>query len=118
MYRLKTNPWLHQWKALDYVMTHNTAAIFTDMGSGKTKIMIDCIVNRNFTFVMIIGTKKSCDVWEKEFNIHADIEKFLVKNLSGISTKGKVTAISETILIVNILSSGNIAFRPFKAKLP
>lgn len=98
MYRLKTSPWLHQWKALDYVMTHDTAAIFTDMGSGKTKIMIDCIINRSFTFVLIIGTKKSCDVWEKEFNIHADIEKFLVKNLSGISTKNKVTMISETIL--------------------
>lgn len=97
MYKLKTNPWPHQWKALDYVMTRDIAAVFTDMGSGKTKIMIDLIVNRDFDFVLIIGTKKSCDVWEKEFGIHSDIPKNFVFNLSGIPTPKKVSIMKENM---------------------
>ena len=97
MYKLKTNPWPHQWKALDYVMTRDHAAVFTDMGSGKTKIMIDLIVNRDFGFVLIIGTKKSCDVWEKEFEIHSDIPKDCVNNLSGIPTPNKVSIMKEKL---------------------
>lgn len=97
MYKLKTNPWPHQWKALDYVMTRDHAAIFTDMGSGKTKIMIDLIVNRDFGFVLIIGTKKSCDVWEKEFEIHSDIPKNCVNNLCGIPTSTKVSIMREKL---------------------
>ena len=97
MYKLKTNPWPHQWKALDYVMTRDLAAVFTDMGSGKTKIMIDLIVNRGFGFVLIIGTKKSCTVWEKEFEIHSDIPKNCVNNLSGIPTPRKVSIMKEKL---------------------
>ena len=97
MYKLKTNPWAHQWKALDYVMTRDEAAIFTDMGSGKTKIMIDLIVNRGFSLVLIIGTKKSCDVWEKEFEIHSDIPKNCVNNLSGVPTPSKVSIMKEKL---------------------
>lgn len=97
MYRLKTNPWAHQWKALDYAMVRDRAAIFTDMGSGKTKIMIDLIVNREFETILIIGTKKSCDVWEQEFQIHSDIPKNCVFNLSGIPTKDKVTLMQKNL---------------------
>lgn len=97
MYKLKTKPWKHQWKALDYVMVRDKAAVFTDMGSGKTKIMIDLIVNRGFSRVLIIGTKKSCDVWEKEFEIHSDIPKNFVFNLSGIPTPNKVSIMREKL---------------------
>lgn len=94
MYLLKTNPWKHQWFALDYVMTHDKAALFTDMGSGKTKIMIDMIQNRNLGLVLIVGTKKSCDVWEEEFTIHSDT-KNCVYNLSKMSTSDKVSFITK-----------------------
>lgn len=90
MYELKTKPWEHQWIGLDYVMTHEVAAIFTDMGTGKTKIMIDMIQNRDFGLVLIVGTKKSCNVWENEFKIHS-IGKNCVYNLSNLSTSDKVS---------------------------
>lgn len=90
MYKLKTKPWEHQWLGLDYVMTHEVAAIFTDMGTGKTKIMIDMIQNRGFGLVLIVGTKKSCDVWENEFKIHSD-RKNCIYNLSNLSTPDKVS---------------------------
>ena len=97
MYKFKTNPWEHQWKALDYTMTHPAAAIFTDMGSGKTKIMIDTIVNHGFMFTLIVGTKKACAVWEHEFTIHSDL-KNCVFNLCGMSTVNKVTFMKEKLL--------------------
>ena len=102
MYKLKTNPWLHQWKALDYLMVRDHAALFTDMGSGKTKVMIDLIVNRGFKFVLIIGTKKSCDVWEKEFEIHSDL-KNCVFNLCNHSTPDKLSIMKEKLHSAQIL---------------
>ena len=95
MYKLKTNPWSHQWKALDYTMTHPVAGIFTDMGSGKTKIMIDTVVNRDFGLVLIVGTKKSCDVWEEEIKVHSDISPELVFNLCEMSSASKTTFLTE-----------------------
>ena len=95
MYILKTNPWAHQWKALDYVMTHDNAAIFTDMGTGKTKIMIDMIVNKGFPVTLVVGTKKSCVVWENEFKIHSNLPSNFVCNLSILSTKDKVAYLKE-----------------------
>lgn len=97
MYKLKTKPWKHQWKALDYVMVRDKAAIFTDMGTGKTKIMIDLIVNRGFKVTLIVGTKKACDVWEKEFKKHSEIPENLVFNLCGIPTPKKVSIIEENL---------------------
>lgn len=94
MYLLKTEPWEHQWLGLDYVMTHEVAAIFTDMGTGKTKIMIDMIQNRDFGLVLIVGTKKSCDVWENEFKVHS-VGKNCVYNLSNLSTRDKVSLIKK-----------------------
>ena len=97
MYKLKTKPWKHQWKALDYVMVRDKAAVFTDMGTGKTKIMIDLIVNRGFKFTLIVGTKKACDVWKKEFKKHSEIPENLVFNLCGIPTPKKVSIIEENL---------------------
>lgn len=99
MYKLKTKPWKHQWKALDYVMVRDRAAIFTDMGTGKTKIMIDLIVNRGFSWVLILGTVKSCDVWEREFAKHSDIPKNFVFNLCGMPTPDKVSLMKEKLLL-------------------
>ena len=97
MYKLKTNPWAHQWAALDYMMTHDQAALFTDMGTGKTKIMIDTIVNRGFKRVLIVTTKKSCDVWDTQFEIHSEIPQNFRFKLSNLSTKEKVLLLKETL---------------------
>lgn len=108
MYKLKTNPWTHQWKALDYVMTHDFAAVFTDMGTGKTKIMIDMIVNKGFRTTVVVGTKKSCSVWENEFKIHSNLGSDSVCNLSILSTKDKVTYLKENRLTANSGASQSV----------
>ena len=129
MYELKTNPWKHQWSALDYLMTNDQCALFTDMGTGKTKILIDTIVNRGFKRVLIVTTKKSCDVWNKEFDIHSNIPKNLRFKLDELSTSGKVSKVRETfdrdkinqqirVYIVNYDSVWREPFASLVLKLP
>lgn len=47
----KTKPWEHQVKALEYLYDRDTAALYTDMGAGKSKIIIDLIVNKRWTLL-------------------------------------------------------------------
>lgn len=95
MYKFKTKPWAHQLMALDYLYPRDVAALYTDMGTGKTKIMIDLIVNRGFKFVLICCTNKGCAVWEKQISIHSDIRSEMVLNLAGVSSEEKVSRLTE-----------------------
>lgn len=84
--RYKTEPWEHQKKALKYLMKRDAAALYTDCGTGKTKVMIDLIQNRDFKRVLIVATNKACEVWEKQFAIHGLDGKFLVYRLNHLSS--------------------------------
>lgn len=86
----KTKPWEHQLKALEYLYERDAAALYTDMGTGKTKVMIDLIVNREFKRVLIVCTKKGCAVWEREFQKHSFYQPEFVQNVSELSTLKKV----------------------------
>lgn len=89
----KTEPWEHQRAALEYLYNRDCAALYTAPGTGKTKVMIDLIINRGFKRVLIVCTNKGCEVWQKQFKIHSDLPTFSVLNLSGMSTAGKVSAL-------------------------
>lgn len=97
-FKFKTKPWEHQLKALSYLYGKDTAALYTDMGTGKTKVMIDLIVNRGFKRVLITCTSKGCDVWEREFQKHSFIQPEFVQNLRGVSTPNKVQLIKSPAL--------------------
>lgn len=93
----KTKPWEHQLLAVEYMMDHKQAALYTDMGTGKSKVMIDTIINKGFSLVLIVCTNKGCEVWVDQFRIHSNLEAKNVINLSGISTDKKVAIASETL---------------------
>lgn len=127
MYRMKTEPWEHQLKALDYLMVRHIGALYTDMGSGKTKVGIDLIVNKGFELSLIVGTKKSCDVWEDEFTKHCDA-KICVFKLSNLSTSDKTSALKDILLQrkenlskgikqVMIINYDSVWRKPFSEKL-
>lgn len=85
--------------ALDYLYNKTAGALYTDMGTGKSKVIIDLIVNKRFKTTLIVCTKKGCGNWVKQFKIHSDIgENFLV-NLSEKTTQGKVTLLKEKLKI-------------------
>lgn len=89
----KTIPWEHQKAALSYLYRRDCAALYTAPGTGKTKVMIDLIVNRGFRRVLIVCTNKGCEVWKKQFRIHSNLPNSSVLNLSGMSTAGKVSTL-------------------------
>lgn len=97
-FTFKTKSWEHQLRALEYLYERDTAALYTDMGTGKTKVMIDLIVNRGFKRVLIVCTKKGCAVWEREFQKHSSIQTEFVRNLSELSTSNKVQLLKSTPL--------------------
>lgn len=76
-------------------MQRDQAALYTDMGTGKTKIMIDLIVNRGWQYVLIVCTNRGCDVWEQQIAIHSNIAPESVYNLSGVSTHEKIRLLQE-----------------------
>lgn len=83
--KTKTQPWEHQIKALKFFTSHNIGALFTKPGSGKTKIMIDVIVNRCFTRTLVVAPKKPAEsVWENEIFIHSD---FTADNIFNLTNK-------------------------------
>lgn len=96
--KFKTKPWKHQLEAVEYLMERDAGALYTDMGSGKTKIMIDLIVNRGWEKIIIVCPKIVCKVWVNEFTKHADTDGIQVTNLSDIPGNKKVTLIKENVL--------------------
>ncbi len=122
---MKTKPWEHQLKALDYLMVRHYGALYTDMGTGKTKVGIDLIVNRGFDLTVIVGTKKSCEVWEDEFKIHCPKADIFVFRLDLYSTTDKLSKLEESLCsakenhqkMVYIINYDSIWRKPFSEKL-
>lgn len=86
-YRYKTEPWKHQKKALSYLCKRDTAALYTDMGTGKTKVMIDMIQTRGFRRVLVVAPNKACEVWQEQIDIHGIPGQFLAIRLNELSVK-------------------------------
>lgn len=86
---MKTKPWAHQLKALQYLYDRDYGALYTKPGSGKTKIMIDLIINSGFKRVLVIAPKKPCDVWPDQIQIHSDFGWDNIIPLQHLSAAGK-----------------------------
>lgn len=93
----KTAPWEHQRLAVEYLVKHDRAALYTDMGTGKTKIIIDTLHNRRFLLVLIVCTNRGCDVWEEEFQKHSYLPRERVLNLSGVETREKIRRVTSAL---------------------
>lgn len=106
--KFKTKPWNHQLLALKFLMQRKQAALYTDMGTGKSKVMIDLIVNRGYKFVLIVCTNKGCEVWQKQFRLHSHINPQNVLNLSGVSTLKKVQVLQQNLSRISESPSGGI----------
>lgn len=104
-YKFKTEPWSHQLAALDFLFDRQVAALYTDMGTGKSKVMIDLIANKNFKLVLICCTHKGCGVWIEQFRRHSFMASNSVIDLSKYSTVGKVGAVQDALVERNLKPS-------------
>lgn len=105
-YVYKTEPWSHQKKALSYLCKRDTAALYTDMGTGKTKVMIDMVQTRGFSRVLVVAPNKACEVWEQQIGIHAVEGKICPIRLNHLSVNKVITEIDKIAGWDNLGQSG------------
>lgn len=66
----KLPPWKHQQKAFDMFQNLDGVMLDMDMGTGKSKVIIDLIQNENLKKVLIVCPKSVILTWEKEPQKH------------------------------------------------
>ena len=62
--------WQHQLQAYHFCYNRKSAFLHMHMGTGKTKVAIDLILNRGHKKVLILCPKSVIPVWESELNKH------------------------------------------------
>jgi SNF2 family DNA or RNA helicase len=81
---VKSKPWNHQlrafWQAVNIfggigcTSREDGFMLGLDMGTGKTKVTIDIIVNMGYDVTFIFCPKNVVDVWPREFRKHCDVK--------------------------------------------
>lgn len=74
----KTEPFFHQKLGLSYVLNHPYFALFWEMGTGKTKVMIDMIRyllenDPEYQRFLIVCPLSVVYSWKEEFEKHSDL---------------------------------------------
>ncbi len=67
----RTPSWLHQRQAYQYLSRVQAAGLFADMGTGKSKIVVDLVANLQPRRTLIVCPKKTVGGWVREFERHA-----------------------------------------------
>ena len=78
----KTKPYKHQLVGLDAVHDSEYFGLLMEMGTGKTKIIIDEICWSKIGKVLIVCPKTVIGTWIREFEKHA-FEPYFIKRLRG-----------------------------------
>jgi len=87
-----TTSWNHQKQAYHFTFPLPSAGIFMEMGTGKTKVAVDLMINRGHRRVLIVCPKRVINVWGREIPKHAREVPSLVLLGAG-STKGRAAVL-------------------------
>lgn len=83
--------WSHQKQALEWLKDRKTGALFMEMGTGKSRIIIEHIKQMGFPSVLIVTTEKGQRVWKEQYEEFCnDVTPVILKKpeqyvLSGIN---------------------------------
>ena len=84
----RTDAWRHQLEAYHFANSIDTAMLNMEMGTGKSKVVIDYIQNNNIRTVAIVCPVSVINVWRSEINKHAkNPDEWAVPDLKGSVTK-------------------------------
>lgn len=70
----KTDAWRHQLRAYHFARDLKAAALFMEMGTGKSKVIIDLIQNRGHDLTVVVCPKSVVGVWPREVEKHSAID--------------------------------------------
>lgn len=82
----KTEAWLHQKQAFWFSKDIPSVMLAMDMGTGKSKVAIDLVVNSGAKKVLILCPVSVLRVWPREFKIHAG------EHCDVLSVRGNIAA--------------------------
>lgn len=116
--KIHTKMWPHQREALKFLYSRKVGALFTKMGSGKSKVMIDLIYNKQWKNVLILCPLQVGANWVYQTSIHQPKLSDCVLNVCGDSVKEKTTKLldwrkKQTSLIL-VCNYDSIWREPFK----
>ena len=66
----KTTPWLHQLRAYHFAKSLHASMLALDMGTGKSKVSVDLVINKGWMRVLVLCPKSVVQVWPAEFERH------------------------------------------------
>ncbi len=84
----KTDAWRHQLEMYHYAFPMRAAMMPCGMGSGKSRFVVDIVVNRGHKHTLILCPKSVLNVWPREFRKHAGEEVDVIV-LDGKGSKDK-----------------------------
>lgn len=67
----KTNAWKHQQEALAFCFDRIHSLLHMGMGTGKSKVIVDLVVNKEHQSTLILCPVSVMGVWPREFERHA-----------------------------------------------
>lgn len=62
--------WPWQDEAYQFAIDKPAAMLAMDMGTGKSRVAVNLVVNRRAMTTLIVCPKKVCGVWRREFEMH------------------------------------------------
>ncbi len=84
-----TKAWKHQKQAFWFAKDLRAAMLAMSMGTGKSKVAVDLVVNRNHKQTLILCPKSVGAVWPEQFKFHTPLTRDVVC-LDLTSEKGTV----------------------------
>ena len=84
--KTKLTPWLHQLRAYHVAKSLPACLLALDMGTGKTKVAIDLIINEGWPLTVILCPRSVVAVWPGEFLKHAAVDVAVLCLLDGTVT--------------------------------
>lgn len=97
----KTTPWHHQLQAYHFAKALPACMLALDMGTGKSKVAIDLLVNRHCARILIVCPSSVVQVWSTQFERHAP-GQYLLAALDEGSTDKRAKAGSLAVELAQV----------------
>lgn len=88
----KLPSWTHQRAGYEFLTRLEAGLLLMEMGTGKSKVIVDMVVNRGFRRTLIVAPRRALKVWPREFAAFA-AGPVKVIELEGLSTAQRVKAV-------------------------
>lgn len=90
--------WMHQRRAFQMGLQMEGFGLWADMGTGKSKVVVDLIDARRHRLVLIVGPKKAIRVWPRQFREYSQNPDIRVVTLGGKGDRRTIPKRAEALL--------------------